>query len=132
MNTASENMEAFLVGLGVGFLKRKLAASTSYGIQKYVQIIKVEGDSVLIESKGLNSGHCSNTLKVGSQKIETMYDGQATALVSWDAGDLIVAMTMQGKEVVITRYVEAGSLIMETEITESGIRAKRTFTEHVK
>uniref|UniRef100_A0A7S2SJ17 Uncharacterized protein n=1 Tax=Mucochytrium quahogii TaxID=96639 RepID=A0A7S2SJ17_9STRA len=129
VNSKSENMDNLLKSLGVGYMKRTAAQAMGYGKGKNANLIKADGDSVIITTV-TRTGEFTNNLNVGAgeQQIDTQ-DGPEMGCAEWGSdGALVVKTKLMKKPVVVTRKILADGTL-QMEIDHNNVKATRIFVK---
>ncbi|KAG8441896.1 hypothetical protein GDO86_010903 [Hymenochirus boettgeri] len=116
----SENFDAYMEAVGVGFITRKAAGSLKPDV-----LISVDGDvyKVRTESTFKNSEF---VFKLGEEFDETTADGRKTkTTVTLENGVLIQFQKWDGKESTVTREIKDGKMM--TICTMGDVTCERTY-----
>lgn len=125
----SDGMDAFLKCVGVGILKRSLAAKA---MPKITQVIEHEGDVITVQTKGgLKGDTPPSTVTIGAaQEIEN--DGRkAVVTPAWEGkgGETIVTPGIPSDQGVLTiiRAMEPGGRMLFSCVSARGTAWERRF-----
>ncbi|XP_078585436.1 sodium/calcium exchanger regulatory protein 1-like [Branchiostoma floridae x Branchiostoma japonicum] len=116
----SENFEEFLEEMGAPWIARKAAAKSSP-----TQEIIINGDQIEIKISSIMS---TNIMKftIGTEFESEWAKNKSKAIASWEDGKLVLKENGANGEIVTTRHVEGGELMMILN-TPKGVVCKRIF-----
>mmetsp|Transcript_42932 Transcript_42932/g.71580 ORF Transcript_42932/g.71580 Transcript_42932/m.71580 type:complete len:145 (-) Transcript_42932:381-815(-) len=125
----SGSFEQLLATMGVGWVKRKAAATFGYGKGKAIQVITVEGDTVTVLIKGVFT--MTNTFTIGGVGQPGLGPDMSAMTCDATLEEDVVVLSMTStslKPAIAKRYIrEDGKMVQEFSC--EGVTGWRVLTK---